>query len=163
MLAAVCTEITTPQECTHNYVICMHAYVYMFDQQFCYTQRKYKPRSIVDSLLWSVMSQSSYKNYRYTYTVTLVFLKRSHRCLFCPLWAGQEVSKKAMVVSKRCQNFWTNHFQQNPHNAYVQISIHVESLMILNKAFSMKSTQCIHWNQHRKPNDTWFSTYKWGM
>ena len=159
MLAAVCTEITTLQECTHNYVICMRAYIYMLDQQFCYTQRKYKPRSVVNSLPWSVMTQSSYKNYRYSYT--LLFLKRSHRCPLCPLWAGQE-AKKAVVVSKCRQNFWTKRFQRNPHNAYVEISI--ESLMILNKVFSMKSTQCIHvhWNQHRKPNDTWFSMYKWG-
>ena len=34
---------------------------YMLDQQFCYTQRKYKPRSIIDSLPWSVMSESSYR------------------------------------------------------------------------------------------------------
>ena len=34
---------------------------------------------------------------------------------------------------------------------------------LLDKAFSTKSTQCIRWNQHRKPNDTWFSTYKWSV
>ena len=44
-------------ECNHSTTIRMHTITlyactcaYMPDQQFCYTQRKYKPRSVVDSL-----------------------------------------------------------------------------------------------------------------
>ena len=44
----------------------------------------------------------------------------------CSWKSGQE-AEKAVVVGKRHQNFWTNRFQWNPHNAYVEISI--ESLM----------------------------------
>ena len=84
----------------------------------------HKPRSVVGSLLWPMMSQSSYKNYHKSYT--LVFLKRRHHCLFCPSRAGQE-AKKAAVVSKCRQNFWTKRCQRNPHDTYVKFS--TESLM----------------------------------
>ena len=57
---------------------------------------------------------------------TLVYLKRSHRCLVCPPRAGQE-AKKAEVISKCRQNFWTKRFQRNPPNAYVENS--AENLM----------------------------------
>ena len=57
----------------------------------------------------------------------LVFPKRSHRCLFCPSRVHQE-AKKAEVISKSRQNFWTKRFQQNSHNTYVDNN--TESLMV---------------------------------
>ena len=78
------------------------------------------------------MSQLNYKNYHWTYT--LVFLKRSHCCLFCPSRACQE-AKKAEMVSKCCQNFRTKHFQRNSHNAYLVNAI---------KSLTASSFQCIN-------------------
>ena len=44
-------------------------------------EKGYKPRRVADSLLWLVMSQSSYKKYLLLHTV---FVQSSHHCLFCP-------------------------------------------------------------------------------
>ena len=96
---------------------------YMPDQQFCYTSQEPLLKMYCSQqqyiLLFRVMSQSSYKNYSNSYT--LVFLKRSHHCLFCSSRVHQEV-KKAEVISKCRQNFRTKRFQRNPHNTHVEIS-----------------------------------------
>ena len=43
-------------------------------------------------LVWPVKNHSYYRSYSYTFTLFL--LKRSHRCLFCPLGARQEWGKQ---------------------------------------------------------------------
>ena len=49
----------------------------MTDQQIRYTQRKLKTRSVGDSLLLPVKSQSGYKNYRYTYINEAIAVQES--------------------------------------------------------------------------------------
>ena len=55
----------------YNYVICsvtMHVRIYAWSAVLLHVHKESKPRSIIDSLPWLVMSQSSYKNYCYSYT-----------------------------------------------------------------------------------------------
>ena len=95
-----------------------------------------KSRGLADSLLWSLIIQSSYRTYRQI--CTLVILKRNYRCLFCPSKVCQK-AKKAEVVSKCHHNFWTKRFQWN------------------------RSTRCMCRKWHGKLNTTLISTYKRGM
>ena len=71
---------------------------------------------------------------------TVVFLKRSHCCLFCPSRAGHARSKEEVISTK-----------VSPKH--------------LNKAFSTKPTEYICGKQHGKSNGTRFSTHMalpWG-
>ena len=67
-----------------------------------HTKKSRSLARLADSLLCSVMSQSSYRTYCQTYP--LVFLRRSRCCLFCSLRVRQE-AKKAEVVNKCHQTF----------------------------------------------------------
>ena len=66
--------------------------------------------------LREVLAVSVYKSrcrsYRYPYT--LVLLKRSHQCLFCPSRACQE-ARKAVEVRKS-NNFWMKSFKRKLHD-----------------------------------------------
>ena len=70
---------------------------------FYYTPRKYKPRSI-DSLPRSVMTQSSYKNYCYSYT-----LEKKPSLPPSSIVSWSRSLKKAVVVSKCPPNYRALH------------------------------------------------------
>ena len=96
----------------HNNLIARNCVIVACASQISRSSTHIWSRSVVDSPQWTVMSQSSYKNYCYTYT--LLILKWSSHCIFHQSRAHQEV-KKAVVVS-----FWTKCFQWNLHNSYVE-------------------------------------------
>ena len=81
--------------------------------QQCRKEAKKPSRIVAILVLRSVTGQPCYRSYRYPYT--LVLLKWSHCRLFCPSRAHWE-AKKAAVVRKSCQNFWTKRLQQKPHD-----------------------------------------------
>ena len=55
-------------------------------------------------------------------TVCIFTLKRRHHCLFCPSGARQE-ARKAVLIGKWCENFWTKHFQRKPHDKNLENTI----------------------------------------
>ena len=114
------------------------------------------------------------------------FSKRSHCCLFCPSRAGQEV-KKAVVVSKCRQNFeqskihtisysgklsrektFTNFEVLEPPASFllkIWVCQYLCQVFAFHESFRPRkfpAIRYIRWNQHRKPNDTWLTSYNRG-
>ena len=110
-----------------------HATIYSTASMLFIVHREaFKDKTLSRILVLRIVTgQLCYRGYSYPYT--LVLMKRSHHCLFCPSRACEGCSGKKITPQ------------------------------LLNEAFLEKATQLKSWKRHKQPYETSFETYKGGM